>query len=76
MEQEENHMLKTHNEELSTKLRRTEVLLSRCKEELARYRASVGRSPYVDFDEEQRLSNKVKVSKALLLYSLYCFCNR
>ncbi|XP_004292458.1 PREDICTED: uncharacterized protein LOC101313387 [Fragaria vesca subsp. vesca] len=57
---EENHMLKTHNEELSTKLRRTEVLLSRCKEKLARYRASVGRSPYVDFDEEQRLSNKVK----------------
>ncbi|XP_062020518.1 kinesin-like protein KIN-12D [Rosa rugosa] len=57
---EENHMLKTHNEELSTKLRRTEVLLSRCKEELARYRASIGRNPYVDFDEEQRLSNKVK----------------
>ncbi|XP_050363080.1 kinesin-like protein KIN-12D [Argentina anserina] len=57
---DENHMLKILNEELSTKLRRTEVHLSRCKEELARYRASVGRNPYVDFDEEQRLSNKVK----------------
>ena len=57
-------MLKSYNEELSTKLRRTEVLLSRCKEELARYRASTGRNPYVDFDEEERLTNKVKVSNA------------
>ncbi|CAB4290343.1 unnamed protein product [Prunus armeniaca] len=55
---EENHKLKVQNEELSTKLRRTEVILSRVKEELARFRASCGRNPYVDFDEEQRLSAK------------------
>ncbi|XP_016650580.1 PREDICTED: LOW QUALITY PROTEIN: phragmoplast orienting kinesin 2 [Prunus mume] len=57
---EENHKLKVQNEELSTKLRRTEVILSRVKEELARFRASCGRNPYVDFDEEQRLSAKLE----------------
>ncbi|CAB4320692.1 unnamed protein product [Prunus armeniaca] len=51
---------KVQNEELSTKLRRTEVILSRVKEELARFRASCGRNPYVDFDEEQRLSAKLE----------------
>lgn len=70
MQQEENHTLKTHNEELSSKLRRTEVRLSRVNEELARYRASCGRNPCVDFDEEQRLSTKVKVSCVL---NIVCF---
>lgn len=54
-------MLKIHNEELSTKLRRTEVILSRVKEELARFRASIGKNPRIDFDEERRLSTKLKV---------------
>lgn len=67
MQQEENHTLKTHNEELSSKLQRTEVRLSRVNEELARYRASCGRNPYVDFDEEQRLITKVKVSSVLYI---------
>lgn len=63
MQQEENNILKIQNEDLSTKLRRMEVMLSRVKEELARLRASIGRNPYIDYDEEQRLSMKLKVSK-------------
>ncbi|PON49199.1 Kinesin-like protein [Parasponia andersonii] len=57
---EENNMLKIQNEDLSTKLRRTEFILSRVKEELACFRASNGRNPYIDFDEEKRLSTKLK----------------
>ncbi|KAB2602968.1 phragmoplast orienting kinesin 2-like [Pyrus ussuriensis x Pyrus communis] len=57
---EENHKLKVQNEELSNKLRRTEVILSRVKEELACFRASCGKNPCVDFDEEQRLGAKLK----------------
>lgn len=62
MHQEENNLLKIRNEDLSTKLRRTENILSRVKDELASFRASNGRNPYVDFDEEKRLSAKLKVS--------------
>lgn len=62
MQQEENNALKTQNEDLSAKLRRTEALLSRMKEDLACYRASTGRSPYIDIDEEQRLKRKLEVS--------------
>ncbi|XP_035540732.1 kinesin-like protein KIN-12D isoform X2 [Juglans regia] len=57
---DENNMLKTQNEELSSKLRRTEVILSRVKEELACFRASIGKNPYIDFDEEHRLNIKLK----------------
>ncbi|KAL5539514.1 hypothetical protein UlMin_045193, partial [Ulmus minor] len=60
---EENNMLKIQNEDLSTKLRRTEVILSRVKEELACFRASVGRNPHINFDEEKRLSTKLKETK-------------
>jgi kinesin family protein 15 len=63
IQQEENNMLKIQNEDLSAKLRRTEVILSRVKEELARFRGSMGKNPYTDYDEEQRLSIKLKVSK-------------
>jgi kinesin family protein 15 len=63
MQQEENNMLKVQNEDLSTKLRRTEVMLSRVKEELARFRASIGRNNNIDYDDEQHLSTKLKVSK-------------
>lgn len=54
--------MKNENEDLSNKLRRAEVTLTRVKEELARYRASCGRSSYIDLNEEQMLSNKLKVS--------------
>lgn len=63
MHQEENNMLKIRNEDLSTKLRRTENILSRVKDELASFRVSNGRNPYIDFDEEKRLSAKLKVSR-------------
>ncbi|KAL4281224.1 hypothetical protein GQ457_03G001460 [Hibiscus cannabinus] len=59
---EENNMLKIQNEELGAKLGWTEVVLSRVRDELAHYRASVGKSPYVNFDEEQRLNNKLRES--------------
>lgn len=39
------------------------MILSRVKEELARYRASCGRS--IDFNEEQMLSNKLKVGMSV-----------
>ncbi|KAK9286730.1 hypothetical protein L1049_015133 [Liquidambar formosana] len=57
---DENNLLRIQNEDLSTKLRRAEVIVSRVKEELASYRASTGRTPYINFDEEQRLNNKLK----------------
>ncbi|KAF5745669.1 phragmoplast orienting kinesin 2 [Tripterygium wilfordii] len=57
---EENNMLKIQNEDLSGRLRRTEVVLSRVKEELAHYRASIGKGPHINFDEERRLNNKLK----------------
>ncbi|KAE8721819.1 Phragmoplast orienting kinesin 2 [Hibiscus syriacus] len=60
--EEENNMLKIQNEELGSKLRRTEVVLSRVRDELAQYRASIGKSPCVNFDEEQRLNNKLRES--------------
>ncbi|KAE9607258.1 putative plus-end-directed kinesin ATPase transcription factor bZIP family [Lupinus albus] len=57
---EENNRLKIQNEELSTKLRRADIFLSRVKEDLARLRASAGVKPRIDFDEEQRLMIKLK----------------
>lgn len=55
-------MLKIQNEDLGAKLRRTEVVLSRVREELAHYRASIGKNPHINFDEEQRLNNKLRVT--------------
>lgn len=57
---EENNSLRSQNDELITKLRKMEALLTRIKEELAHYRAANGRSPCINFDEEQRLCNKLK----------------
>ncbi|KAF4366869.1 hypothetical protein F8388_013934 [Cannabis sativa] len=74
---EENNTLKTQNADLSTKLRRTEVLLSRVKDELACFRASNGRNPYIDFDEEKRLSSKLKETeeeKLQLAHKLLALC--
>ncbi|RDX99717.1 Kinesin-like protein KIN-12D, partial [Mucuna pruriens] len=57
---EENNKLKIQNEELSAKLRRAEIFLSRVKEDLARLRASAGVQTRIDLDEEQRLMIKLK----------------
>ncbi|KAL3538910.1 hypothetical protein ACH5RR_002276 [Cinchona calisaya] len=57
---EENNTLKSQNEELGMKLRKTEALLTRVKQELAQYRANDGRSPFINFDEELRLNTKLK----------------
>lgn len=76
---EENNMLKTQNEELATKLRRAEVILSRVKEELARHRASAGKAPYINFDEEQRWNDKFKEAeeeKLQLAQKLLGLCTR
>lgn len=70
---EENNLLKIENEDLSNKLRRAEVILSRVKEELARYRASCGRS--IDFNEEQMLSNKLKETEEERLQLAQKFLN-
>ncbi|XP_068655925.1 kinesin-like protein KIN-12D isoform X2 [Aristolochia californica] len=57
---EQNNLLRTQNDDLSGKLRRSESTLSRVKEELARYRSSSGKDPYIDIDEEQRLRNQLE----------------
>ncbi|XP_010525678.1 PREDICTED: kinesin-like protein KIN-12D [Tarenaya hassleriana] len=57
---EENNMLKLQNDELNLKLRRAGVILSRVKEELAYYRASSGKNPCPNLEEDQRLSNRLK----------------
>ncbi|XP_027112402.1 kinesin-like protein KIN-12D isoform X1 [Coffea arabica] len=56
---EENNILKRQNDELSVKLRKSEALLSRVKQELAQFRIADGRSPCINFDEEQRLNDKL-----------------
>ncbi|KAK1358771.1 kinesin-like protein KIN-12D [Heracleum sosnowskyi] len=55
-----NNLLKAENEDLGRKLRRSEGILSRVKEELARYRAANGKNPCIYIEEEQRLDNKLK----------------
>lgn len=55
-------MLKIQNEQLSAKLRKTEIIISRIKEERGRLRASAEGKPCIDFDGEQRLRIKLKVS--------------
>ena len=62
MSQEENNSLRCQNEELSNKLHKTEAILSRVKEELAQFRVANGRNAYINFDEEQLLHKKLKVS--------------
>nr|QWT43324.1 kinesin-like protein KIN12C [Citrullus lanatus] len=57
---EENNMLRAQNGDLSAKLHRTEIFLSRVKEELAYFRTSNGKTSDINFDEEQRLNIKLK----------------
>ncbi|KAK4477060.1 hypothetical protein RD792_016264 [Penstemon davidsonii] len=60
MLKDENNLLRNQNEDLSIKLRKTEAILSRVKEELAQFRTANGRSPYINFDEEQKLDKMLK----------------
>lgn len=63
-------MLKMQNEELSAKLRRAEIFLSRVKPCVDRLRASAGAKPCLDFDQEQRVMIKLKVRFQInMLYS-------
>ncbi|KAI9123783.1 hypothetical protein K1719_005083 [Acacia pycnantha] len=76
---EENNKLKIKNEELGTKLRRSETFLSRVKEELSSLRVSAGAGirPCIDFEEEQRLMIKLKgveEDKVLLAQQLLRLC--
>lgn len=66
-------MLKNENDDLTFKLRKTEAILSRVREELAHFRAANGRSPRINFEEEQRLESKLKVSNSMIMPCLLCF---
>ncbi|VFQ78322.1 unnamed protein product [Cuscuta campestris] len=58
---EENNLLKNQNDDLTFKLRKSEAILSRVREELAHFRASNnGRIPYINLDEENRMETKLK----------------
>ncbi|XP_042378501.1 kinesin-like protein KIN-12E isoform X1 [Zingiber officinale] len=61
---EENTMLKIENEDMTLRLKRSEQILSRVKEELARYRSSSGKGPYIDFDEEEQLRKELEESES------------
>lgn len=65
---EENNVLKIQNEDLASRLRRAESYLSRIREELAHYCACNGRSPHINFDEEQRLNDKLQETEKEKLY--------
>ena len=60
-QQEENILLKRQNEELSAKLQQLGSILTRTKEELARYRVSNGKDPYEQIEEEELLRKKLDV---------------
>jgi hypothetical protein len=49
------------NDDLRGKLRRSELLFARVNDELAQYRGSEGKSPFVNIDEEEQLRSKLQV---------------
>ncbi|GBG67257.1 hypothetical protein CBR_g88546 [Chara braunii] len=57
---EENNKLKAEMEALEMKSRREGLYLARALEELAKYRAAEGKLPELNFDEEQRLRQKLQ----------------
>ncbi|CAM6042219.1 unnamed protein product [Sphagnum compactum] len=57
---EENLSLRTMNDDLRGKLRRSELLFARVNDELAQYRGSEGKSPFVNIDEEELLRSKLQ----------------
>ncbi|XP_024384201.1 kinesin-like protein KIN-12C isoform X3 [Physcomitrium patens] len=74
---EENTALRHKIEDLSAKLRRTEVLLARVTDELAKYRTAEGKTPLLNIDEEQCLRIKLqeaedaKIQMAQKLLKIY-----
>ncbi|KAK8458483.1 hypothetical protein SEVIR_3G388200v4 [Setaria viridis] len=60
---EENILLKRQNEELCAKLQQLGAILTRTKEELARYRVSNGKDPYEQIEEEELLRKKLDESE-------------
>lgn len=60
-QQEENTTLRRKTEDLSSKLRRTEILFARVNDELAKYRTAEGKTPFLNVDEEQCLRSKLQV---------------
>ncbi|CAN6338767.1 unnamed protein product [Urochloa humidicola] len=60
---EENILLKRQNEELSAKLQQLGAIVTRTKEELARYRVSNGKDPYEQIEEEELLRKKLDESE-------------
>jgi hypothetical protein len=61
-QKENNIILRKQNEDLRAKLDRTESILECVKEELAQYRASNGKNPYFDIEEEEQLRQNLKVT--------------
>ncbi|KAG0556184.1 hypothetical protein KC19_11G032900 [Ceratodon purpureus] len=57
---EENNSLRLQVEDLGTKMRRSEMMFARVKDELERYRIAAGKTPFPNFDEEQRLRSKLQ----------------
>lgn len=68
MFQEENKSLRGQNEDLHKKLEKSEAVLSRVCEELARYRAACGKKPSVDIDEEERLRRNLVVCTSFFFF--------
>ncbi|KAJ1266076.1 hypothetical protein BS78_08G123300 [Paspalum vaginatum] len=60
---EENILLRKKNEELSAKLQQLGSILTRAKEELARYRISDGKDPFEQIEEEELLKKKLDESE-------------
>ncbi|CAN1307272.1 Kinesin-like protein KIN-12D [Linum perenne] len=60
---DENHALKVQNEELSSKLHRAEMMLSRGRDEIVRYRESIERIPAMPIEEKKKVMNMLKVNK-------------
>ncbi|RLM99326.1 phragmoplast orienting kinesin 2 [Panicum miliaceum] len=60
---EENILLKRQNAELSAKLQQLGAILTRTKEELARYRVSNGKDPYEQIEEEELLRKQLDESE-------------
>lgn len=68
-------MLKRQNEELSGKLQQLGAILTRTKEELARYRVSNGKDPYEQIEEEELLRKKLDVCLHYInLSTSYAWC--
>lgn len=58
--QEENFNLREQNDDLASKLKKSEAMLNRLMDELAKYRVTNGKPPNIDIDEEERLRLKLK----------------